>query len=347
REHVHALAKSLSYHTDLANALVRVGATLVAHTVKDRKHRLHLSVCDQLIAKWTCATRVGIGQLTFEALCLHLSCVLEDKPREAKSVFEVLKCVCSKVANTIRDTMVQSGRLERMDIPNFPSVFFDSYAAKDAELKLNDSVSRDEAFQLSLAAAKGALGDAKYDELEEAADSLSQKHFRTTVPPSSGNTSYFRLQRALAKGHHFCFEPSNPNNQGEDGVVFLRNSGEAPTWTVLVLQNIFWFCDTQKVKLQGKRRSQKAERANGEVISVVAKWRDSMGHLPATVVDADGKEHTLRYVRILVTADPVEERHFTQLAKDSDEQVERIDLLGRANAAFVNSDAAKFDNLVS
>ncbi|CUE73470.1 Hypothetical protein, putative [Bodo saltans] len=70
-----------------------------------------------------------------------------------------------------------------------------------------------------------------------------------------------------------------------------------------------------------------------------------MGHLPATVVDAGGKEHTLRYVRILVTANPVEECHLTPLPKDSDEQVERIDLLGRANAAFVESDAAMFDSL--
>ena len=28
---------------------------------------------------------------------------------------------------------------------------------------------------------------------------------------------------------------------------------------------------------------------------------------PATVIDADGKKHTLRYVRILVTANRVEE----------------------------------------
>ncbi|CUG74607.1 Hypothetical protein, putative, partial [Bodo saltans] len=200
RAHLRALSDSLSYHTKLANALVRVGKTLVAHTMKDRKHRLHLSVCDELIAKWTTTTTVGFEELIFEALCLHLSCVLADKPMEDKSVFAALKRVCSNVANTINGTMVR-GRLERVDIPNFPSFLFDAYAAKDAELKLNNSVTRDEAFKTSLAAAKGALGDTKYDEVEEAAGSLSQKHPRTTVPPSSGNTSYIRLQRALAEGH--------------------------------------------------------------------------------------------------------------------------------------------------
>ena len=130
--------------------------------------------------------------------------------------------------------------------------------------------------------------------------------------------------------------------------MFLRNSGEAPTWTVLVLQNKFWFKDTETVK-RSERKTRFPKRGNTasarKEISVVAKWRDSIGHLPATVVDAEGKEHTLRYLRILVTANPVEERHFTPLAKDSDEQVKRIDLLGRANAAFVDSDANRFDRI--
>ncbi|CUG89102.1 multi-copy leucine-rich repeat protein, putative [Bodo saltans] len=352
RAHMDALKDSLWYHTKLANALVRVGKTLVANTMKNRKHRSHLSVCDQLIGKWTNTTRVGFEQLTFEALCLHLSCILEDEPDEAKSVSAILNGVCSKVAETIIGAMVQGGTLERVDIPNFPSFFFDVYAAKDAEL--NDSDSREKTLNESLAAAKNALGEQKHNEyimLKTAANSLSQKHPRITVPPSSGNTSYMRLRSALAKGNHFCFLPSNPNNQGEDGVVFLRNSGEAPTWTVLLFQCKFWFNDTQKVKgTRGKNGSQQRrntvlEKPDGEVNSVVAKWRDSMGHLPATVVDAGGNEHTLRYVRILVTANPVEERHFTPLPKDSDEQAERIDLLGRANAAIVNSDAAMFDSL--
>ncbi|CUF17463.1 multi-copy leucine-rich repeat protein, putative [Bodo saltans] len=359
REHVRALMDILKYHTELAIALVRVGETLVAHGGKIENDSSHLSVCDKLIGKWTNTTRVGFEDLTFDALCLHLSCALEVQNTPNRFLFEALKRVCSKVTDTIDlSTEIMDGKLERVVIPNFPSFFFDAFATKDAELNESDAMSK--RLVETLEASAKAL-NTQYDALQKAVAIMTNQRPRTTIPPSAGNTSFVRLQRALAKGHHFCFQPSNPNNQGENGVVFLRNksrnksdrvvSSDEAEWTVLLLQNKFWFRDTQQVKgLQGKKGSQESgntasENADGEVISVVAKWRDSIGHLPAAVLDTTRKVHTLRYVRILVTANPVEEHHFTPLAMDSDEQAQRIDLLRRANAAFVDSGTAKFDSI--
>lgn len=66
----------------------------------DSKKNINL-VCDELIDKWTDTTRVGLEQLTFDALCLHLSCALEDKEYQEKSLYEVVDRVCSDVAATI------------------------------------------------------------------------------------------------------------------------------------------------------------------------------------------------------------------------------------------------------
>ncbi|CUG57291.1 multi-copy leucine-rich repeat protein, putative, partial [Bodo saltans] len=319
RFHVNNLAESLAYHAGLATALVWVGNILVDHGGRKVKDPSHLSsVCDQLIAWWTKITASGFEELTFDALCLHLSCALNGSENTTKSLYEVLQNVCS-VADTI-NVNVPCGSLECIDIPNFPSGYFDAFAKKDTELDEGDAVCKKLAE--TLAAAESAPGAVNFNALKRTVHYLSNKspRARNADPPSAGNTSHIRLQRALEKGHHFCFQPSNPNNQAEDGVVFLRNIGKERTWTVLVFQNKFWLRD-----------------ALGR-ISVMAKWRDSMGHLPATIVDRDEVVHTLRYVRILVTANPVA-KDFTP--HDTQPNERNMDL-GRANAAFVKFSATMF-----
>ncbi|CUG87705.1 multi-copy leucine-rich repeat protein, putative [Bodo saltans] len=336
RAHVSALEKSLTYRTRLATALVRVGATLVAHGGRKPEDASHLSsVCDKLIARWMDTATVGFEHLTFDALCLHLSCALADeqKGEKAKSLHAILSRVCSNVAVSI-NVEVQVGALERVDIPNFPSWFFDVYATVDAELNNNDLENK--AFEDSLKACEYTLDTATYAELNVAVDCLTEQH-RQSTKPSGGDTSYTRLQTALAKEHHFCFQPSNPNNQAEDGVVFLRNIGDALTWTVLLPQNKFWLRDTH---FRGKKRSQNK--------SVVEEWSNTMGHLPATVLDKNKKAHRLQYVRILVTANPVdtdpfeEEQPPQKYAERMTKLDKRIDVLGRANAAFVKLNANEF-----
>lgn len=73
-----------------------------------------------------------------------------------------------------------------------------------------------------------------------------------------------------------------------------------------------------------------------------------MGHLPATVLDKNKKAHRLQYVRILVTANPVdtdpfeEEQPPQKYAERMTKLDKRIDVLGRANAAFVKLNANEF-----
>ncbi|CUG48225.1 Hypothetical protein, putative [Bodo saltans] len=158
----------------------------------DEEDPAHLPVCDQLITKWTCATRVGLAHLTCDALYLHLSCALDGREDDTKSVAQVLNSVCSNVASMIDVNLkVLGGRLERIDIPNFPSVYSDAFTAKDAEH--DDAVCKKLAE--TLASAKSALGDVKHNALQKAVDCLSEKAPRTrnAVPPSAGNTSYTRL----------------------------------------------------------------------------------------------------------------------------------------------------------
>ncbi|CUG91403.1 Hypothetical protein, putative [Bodo saltans] len=119
---------------------------------------------------------------------------------------------------------VEDGKLERVDIPNFPSVFFDMFAAKDAQL--NDDGAIKTKLGKGLEAPKKTLSSSSFVMLSNAVGTLVKKHPRTHhTPPSSVSTSYKRLQHALARRHHFCFLPSNSsNNQAEDdGVVFLRD----------------------------------------------------------------------------------------------------------------------------
>ncbi|CUF95080.1 multi-copy leucine-rich repeat protein, putative [Bodo saltans] len=111
-------------------------------------------------------------------------------------------------------------------------------------------------------------------------------------------SSYEALQGALAKGDHFAFQPSNPNNQGEDGVIFLRETSEPigavkQSWTVIMVQNKHWWDEYQAPK-PGLRRKH-----------VLDMWRGNATHLPAVIRDTTGAVHNLRYVRMLATINPI------------------------------------------
>ncbi|CUI14332.1 GPI-anchored surface protein, putative, partial [Bodo saltans] len=318
--YIRALRDTLRHHARLATELVKVGKILVAHggllSKEEKKACPRLPICDQLIERWKATAIVGFEQLTFQALCLHLSCALEDDV--LKTVASILARVCSSEPIEAAKIAVKKGRLECVDIPNFPSVFNDVFAESDAQLNSDDVFTR---MNETLKADPDLCHRAK---LKVAVEELSKNlEIRLAQPPTAGNTSHRRLQTSLAKGEHFCFRPSNPNNQGEDGVVFLRKHdavpGTPPTWTVLLLQNKFWFYEI---------------------------WRKKLTHLPATVVDTAGVTHTLRYVRILVTANPVEDSAFaTSLsAKSLEERNKRIATIKRANDAFEKLDAAAFDS---
>ncbi|CUG88874.1 Hypothetical protein, putative [Bodo saltans] len=112
RVYVLALAEALTHHMSLATTLLRIGGTLVAYgdvpvSDEERESRQHIPICDQLISRWKATTTVGFEELTFEALCLHLSCALEDARGFKKTVYKLLRrVVCSNVPDEAAEMAV-------------------------------------------------------------------------------------------------------------------------------------------------------------------------------------------------------------------------------------------------
>ncbi|CUG40638.1 multi-copy leucine-rich repeat protein, putative [Bodo saltans] len=259
---VRAFASTLERHTRLATALVQVGSKLIAYGSVPRSNKRHEHVCGQLIDRWKDSTMDAFEQLTFCALWLQMSIVLEVG---SPNVTQILGRVSSGLAWGDRKRVgagVKLGPLESIAARNFPSFFADAFSLCDSQQKNDDLLCS------NMLKALDALKDD--DDLRAAVADLTAMNPQP-LPLRTGDTSYERIQEALGKGNHFCFQSSNSNKNGEAGVVFLRNEVGERVWTVLVLQS-----------LRG--------------------WMGPAGQLPATMVDGAGSVHTLRYVRILVAA---------------------------------------------
>ncbi|CUG40494.1 multi-copy leucine-rich repeat protein, putative, partial [Bodo saltans] len=139
RTYVRAFASTLERYTRLATALVQVGSKLIAYAGVPRRNKRHERVCRQLIDRWKDSTMDAFEQLTFRALCLHISSVLETGDT---TVAELLRRVSSGVPlcdkNCI-DTKVALGPVESVTARNFPSFFADAFSLCDSQLA-NDNL---------------------------------------------------------------------------------------------------------------------------------------------------------------------------------------------------------------
>lgn len=327
-KHIRALADSLQHHVDLTHALVRIGETLVTYggvpvSEAEKQTRPYTPICDQLYDRWKVTAKRGFVTTSFQALCLHLSCTLESSETAmTHSLNGILERVSSRVpVIPATDVSIRSGRLDVADIPNFPLIYRDALAEKDARL-IHDGGEVFERMTEALEADAVLSGSA---ELRVAAKTLtSELPSSVGVPPSIENTSYRRLRQALAKGEHFCFQPNNCEKMAEDGVVFLR--GDARTWTVLLVLVEHRDCVPHNF----------GPILKFPMCHVVQKWRSAVEHLPATVVDTTGETHTLRYARILVTANPIDNVFLTTpMNFDKTNIGAQIERVGNANAAYV------------
>jgi hypothetical protein len=324
-QHFRAFRRTVERHVKLTAALVATGDKLVLDPMPP--------VCEALVEQWKAANVVGFEDSTLDAIFLHLSCVLHSDGLGSSdmSAWTVLEPISTIHGGTsgLTGAVLCRGPLERIEVPNFPLCFVDAFALVDSQRNHDDA--------LAVCSELGKLcptNAAKFGgkNVFKAVNALKPAvpAVRTTV----GTASHEVLQSALAAGQHFCFKPSNPDNFGEDGVVFLREESakEHNRWVVLLIQNKYWFDETQRK--QNTRRPEEMTKEN-----VVDVWRRKVGHLPGTMKDTHGAVHTLRYVRMLVTANPVRSQSFERPAPPLSS--ERRDLLARANAAFMSLDPAR------
>jgi hypothetical protein len=314
--HFSAFLATLERCTACTAALVLAGDKLLMDPMP--------KICEGLLVRWKDSNIVGFEDSTLDAISLHLACVLHTDLKDAPGLAasSVLERICSRVtdAYTLRRVLLSRGPLERIEVRNFPLSFFDAFSVADSQRAHDSAQAVCEHFDTLCL--QHAVGSDKY--ISDAVTKLqpSVPSVRTAV----GTTSYELLQDALAAGSHFCFKPSNPNNHGEDGVVFLREEGANNcSWVVLLIQNKYWFHE-------GCWRSAGQQLKDKKWKSVVDVWRNCLGHLPATVTDKRGAAHTLRYVRILVTANPIRDGTFQRPEPPQDR--DRRALLAHANAAF-------------
>ncbi|CUI15132.1 multi-copy leucine-rich repeat protein, putative [Bodo saltans] len=295
--HCENLQRTLETTTDLTLALVKAGPELV----RDQ----HDPYCLELIARWYEAIRLAFEDLTFDALCLRFACALAD---DAATGERFLNGTFShdSGSNIPWSTNYNCGPMVLVEnVASFPSMFYDAYsdsdAAEDSDVKERKS-NRSQALLNSIVVPAAR---------------------RSLVPAQLHKSSYEHLQAALAKGDHFCFQPRNPNNHCEDGVMFLREDTTSRRWTVFLLKNKYWADDTE-VSTQ--------EAATGPR-HFVDEWRKTAIHMPAVLVDTDGNTHHLQYARILITVDPVEKKKVHGTATSVSEE---RNLYAEANAAFIH-----------
>ncbi|CUI15136.1 multi-copy leucine-rich repeat protein, putative [Bodo saltans] len=290
--HCENLQRTLETHADLAFSLAKAGPELV----RDQ----HDPCCVELIARWYETIRLAVEDLTFDALCLRFACALADVAVTCEISERNIFTRQWKQQTVVHQVYVwPTGANE--NVVNFPSMFFDAYSGSDAteetdvkERKNNPLVS-----SIVVPAAR-----------------------RMLEPAQLQKSSYEHLQAALARGDHFCFQPRNPNNHCEDGVMFLREDTTERRWMVFLLKNKHWVDDTEPTT---------QEAATGP-LHVVDEWRKTAVHMPAVLVDIDGNTHHLQNAQILITVDPVVKSKFDDTATTSEERI----LFAEANAAYIH-----------
>jgi hypothetical protein len=264
-QHFVAFRTTLERHVSFATALVTIGDKLLIQPIPD--------VCTALLDRWKATNIVGFEDITLNAIFLHLACVLHpDGSGSGLCLSNVLGRICSLKTgiDALACTVLSLGSLERIEVRNFPLCYFDAFTPSDSQRSYDEAQQfypmivalrdKDAAFHndVSVLGAACALKP-----LSPSGSANVERCGRRWL----GTSSHERIQNALAAKKHFCFKPSNPNNQGEDGVVFLREERtEDLKWTVLLIQNEYWF---------------HGERLSGE--SVVDVWRSGVWHLPSTV----------------------------------------------------------------
>jgi hypothetical protein len=233
-----------------------------------------------LLDRWSDQSAKCFEELTFHAICLRFSLLLTNPGGGCDLKNDLLANICSWTSdldamNLYGAFAVRQGPLHRTTaVANFPTLFMDMFSDGDAiEQKQKYCYER----------AKIVAATASAPELTTLVNALYPVPAENAVKSSLAS-----IRTLLAQQEHFCFMPRNPNNQGEDSVIFLAREGCDLEWVVVLLQNKRWWPD-----------------------GAVEKWRGTKEDLPPAMQDVNGKTHKLRYVRMLVTANTPGPHQFT------------------------------------
>jgi hypothetical protein len=280
KDHANALASSLRRHATVVQKLYDSSDTLVGNG----RCWGNSTSTKTLLNRWAHQSAQCFEELTFHAICLRFSLLLTS---DCELRDDLLGNICSWTAalNAVDSVpfLVRQGPLHLTTaVANFPSLFMDMFAVGDAaEQKLKYNYERAKIKPVTgRSKAMNTLVNALYPKPNE------------VKPVSAKNavqSSLATIMTLLAKHEHFCFRPSNPNNQGEDGVIFLANEDSDFEWVVVLLQNKRWWHE-----------------------GAVEEWRGTTEDLPPTMLDMEMKTHKLRYVRMLVTANTPTTKEFDE-----------------------------------
>ncbi|CUG88001.1 multi-copy leucine-rich repeat protein, putative [Bodo saltans] len=337
RYHVGNLRSTISKHAQMSFKLLEAAPHLVAPSNAELSRRL--------VQRWIVTTAVALGDLTFRALCLRFACALCAIGGATCDHLLTDVCSHIKSdGGVFPDVQFSSGPLVVVsNIEVYPREYpyDDHYPYDDEHAKFLAKKERDE-FEALLVASKHTSGSLhvadssqKQEELQNTVDVL--REVAEELMPSQccfeevHKSPYERIQVALAKGDHFSIQPrevskvtqrdkppiterkpkGKPTKKSlssqirtdqkakpifhwsDDGVMFLREKGAEWAWVVFLVQAARDIAQCSHTECKESHHITEACRMN-------------LAPLPSNITDADGKVHTLRYVKILVTADPIE-----------------------------------------
>lgn len=288
RHHVVNLRMTITNHAEMAFNLLAAAPYLVKFPNEELSQRL--------VQHWISTTAVALGDLSFRALCLRFALSTKNGATGGR----LLGGVCSRmdcVTGVLPDVQFCSGPLVVVsNIGVCPREFpYDAYYPyDDVGARIFSNEERYEMKTLLHACLQtagplhtcGTLHTHK-EVLRKAVDEMIHWAHQQEVRKSPNEL----IQEALAKGDHFSFQPRKPFfHWSGDGTIFLREKGAGRAWVVFLVQAVKRMAKDQHGMRQ---RETSHQTANDDV-------------LPSGIADVDGNVHALRFVRILVTADPVD-----------------------------------------
>lgn len=240
------LSQWLQAQTSSDASFVSLGALLVNASNADGDKQLSVApgcrATEMVTELWLrAAANVFFGELTFRALALRFACLLRvvkkartKKPKTSKVVpdekvkrllvnmLEGVGHVAEVSSSGLKHVRLRTGALREIRVRNFPLMFNDVYCGADASFRAHTSSAADKAVKLAVKHEHGNAGDSISDLSTGLLDAIFAEDVNCEFTVKV-------VRKALARGGHFCFRPSNADGHGECSMFFLRAESIKPS----------------------------------------------------------------------------------------------------------------------